>query len=183
MEGRVGVLLGVDDPHEHVDDAHQSIDLLAVGELGRVVVGEIEQDQADPGARLQESVVAVAQTAGDQPRQGGHGGIASLGIRLHRPEHDAVQVAAHGAQHTRPGRLVGNGAYRLRDWQPQASLTLERNPHYWDVAAVRLGYGGSLHRLAAPAGVVAGVCVRAQDVVLPTGAERPSGEVRALAGV
>jgi oligopeptide transport system substrate-binding protein len=39
-------------------------------------------------------------------------------------------LAAFGAQHTRPGRLVSNGAYRLRDWQPQAHLTLERNPHF-----------------------------------------------------
>jgi oligopeptide transport system substrate-binding protein len=36
-------------------------------------------------------------------------------------------LQAHGAQHTRPGRLVSNGAYRLRAWTPQASLTLERN--------------------------------------------------------
>jgi oligopeptide transport system substrate-binding protein len=49
-------------------------------------------------------------------------------------------VAAHGAQHTRPGKLVSNGAYRLRDWRPQAHLTLERNPHYRErapIAAVR----------------------------------------------
>jgi oligopeptide transport system substrate-binding protein len=39
-------------------------------------------------------------------------------------------VAAHGAQHTRPGRLRGNGAYRLRDWTPQANLVVERNPHF-----------------------------------------------------
>jgi oligopeptide transport system substrate-binding protein len=39
-------------------------------------------------------------------------------------------LAAHGVQHTRPGNLVGNGAYRLRDWRPQANLTLERNPHF-----------------------------------------------------
>jgi oligopeptide transport system substrate-binding protein len=39
-------------------------------------------------------------------------------------------IAAHGAQHTRPGKLVGNGAYRLVEWTPQASLLLERNPHF-----------------------------------------------------
>lgn len=36
----------------------------------------------------------------------------------------------HGAQHTRPGNQVGNGAYRLVEWTPQASLLLERNPHF-----------------------------------------------------
>jgi oligopeptide transport system substrate-binding protein len=47
-------------------------------------------------------------------------------------------VANHGAQHTRPGNLVGNGPYRLRDWTPQAHLTLERNPHYREAAQVRV---------------------------------------------
>jgi oligopeptide transport system substrate-binding protein len=37
-------------------------------------------------------------------------------------------VERYGAQHTRPGHLVGNGAYRLQAWLPQASITLERNP-------------------------------------------------------
>ena len=45
-------------------------------------------------------------------------------------------VAAHGAQHTRPGRLVSNGAYRLRDWRPQAHLTLERNAHFRERAPI-----------------------------------------------
>jgi oligopeptide transport system substrate-binding protein len=45
-------------------------------------------------------------------------------------------LAAHGAQHTRPGRLVSNGAYRLRHWQPQASVTLERNPHFRERAPI-----------------------------------------------
>jgi oligopeptide transport system substrate-binding protein len=47
-------------------------------------------------------------------------------------------VAAHGAQHTRPGKLVSNGAYRLRDWTPQAHLTLERNPHFRERAQERI---------------------------------------------
>jgi oligopeptide transport system substrate-binding protein len=45
-------------------------------------------------------------------------------------------IAAHGAQHTRPGNLVSNGAYRLRDWRPQANLTLERNPHFRERAPI-----------------------------------------------
>lgn len=43
---------------------------------------------------------------------------------------DLPAVARHGAQHTRPGRLVGNGAYRLVAWTPQANLLVERNPHF-----------------------------------------------------
>lgn len=40
------------------------------------------------------------------------------------------------AQHTRPGRLVGNGAYRLQSWTPQANLLLERNPHFHSPASI-----------------------------------------------
>ncbi len=45
-------------------------------------------------------------------------------------------LAEHGAQHTRPGHLVGNGAYRLADWLPQAMITLERNPRYREPAPI-----------------------------------------------
>lgn len=41
-----------------------------------------------------------------------------------------------GAQHTRPGHLVVNGAYRLKDWLPQAAITLERNPHFRERAPI-----------------------------------------------
>ena len=45
-------------------------------------------------------------------------------------------VEKFGAQHTRPGRLVSNGAYQLVDWQPQSQVTLERNPHFHQPAAI-----------------------------------------------
>jgi oligopeptide transport system substrate-binding protein len=41
-----------------------------------------------------------------------------------------------GAQHTRPGHLVSNGAYRLLAWTPQASLTLGRNGQFRAPAAI-----------------------------------------------
>jgi oligopeptide transport system substrate-binding protein len=44
---------------------------------------------------------------------------------LHR---DSLRV--HGAAFARPGRLVGNGAYRLAEWVPQSHVELVRNPHY-----------------------------------------------------
>lgn len=47
-------------------------------------------------------------------------------------------VQAHGAQHTRPGRLVGNGAYRLHAWTPQANLVVARNPHFHAVREVAI---------------------------------------------
>ncbi|MFC4728348.1 peptide ABC transporter substrate-binding protein [Coralloluteibacterium thermophilus] len=48
------------------------------------------------------------------------------------------RARALGAEHTRPGNLVSNGAYRLVAWTPQASLTLERNPAFHDAANVRI---------------------------------------------
>jgi oligopeptide transport system substrate-binding protein len=39
-------------------------------------------------------------------------------------------VAKFGSQHTRPGQLVSNGAYRLAAWTPQANLVVERNGHF-----------------------------------------------------
>jgi len=45
-------------------------------------------------------------------------------------------VRAFGAQHTRPGHLVSNGAYRLAEWTPQAHLTLERNPFFRQAAPI-----------------------------------------------
>lgn len=53
-------------------------------------------------------------------------------------------LAAHGAPDrrttdwTRPGRLVGNGAFVLEEWTPNARLRARKNPHYWDAARVRL---------------------------------------------
>jgi oligopeptide transport system substrate-binding protein len=48
---------------------------------------------------------------------------------LHRPS-----LQRFGDRFTRPGNLVGNGAYRLVDWVVQARVTLERNPYYWNNA-------------------------------------------------
>jgi len=33
---------------------------------------------------------------------------------------------------TRPGNLVGNGAFTLTEWAPNARITVSMNPHYWD---------------------------------------------------
>ena len=39
---------------------------------------------------------------------------------------------------TRAGNLVGNGPFRLKEWRFTHSITVERNPHYWDAATVKL---------------------------------------------
>jgi oligopeptide transport system substrate-binding protein len=48
---------------------------------------------------------------------------------VHRPS-----VERYGTRWARPGRLVSNGAYRLKDWVMQSHIIMERNPYYWDDA-------------------------------------------------
>ena len=45
------------------------------------------------------------------------------------PVHEAT-LRRFGSRWTRPGALVGNGAYELVQWTPGGELTLRRNPHY-----------------------------------------------------
>lgn len=45
-------------------------------------------------------------------------------------------VAKYGDAWTRPGNLVGNGAYTLKDWQPNNHIVLEKNDKYWDARNV-----------------------------------------------
>lgn len=35
---------------------------------------------------------------------------------------------------TRPGHLVGNGAFVLEEWSPNARVVVAKNPHYWNAA-------------------------------------------------
>jgi oligopeptide transport system substrate-binding protein len=39
---------------------------------------------------------------------------------------------------TRPENFVGNGAFTLTEWTPNARLVTAKNPAYWDAASVRL---------------------------------------------
>lgn len=45
---------------------------------------------------------------------------------------------ARGVAWTRPGRIVGNGAFQLKTWQPNREIVVEKSPTYWDAASVRL---------------------------------------------
>ncbi len=53
------------------------------------------------------------------------------------PVHRAT-LEAHGDQWTRPGNLVGNGAFMLDDWVVQSHVKVVRNPYYWDNANTKL---------------------------------------------
>lgn len=43
-----------------------------------------------------------------------------------------------GTPWTRPGRLVGNGAFTLKEWVQNKSIVVEKSPTYWDRDRVKL---------------------------------------------
>ena len=54
------------------------------------------------------------------------------------PVHRA-SVEKWGSQFTKPGHLVSNGAFMLKEWTPQSRLVVVKNPRYHDAAKVKLG--------------------------------------------
>ncbi len=58
---------------------------------------------------------------------------------LHRPTLEKFDgYLRRDSGWTRPGNLVGNGAFKLKSWRPNEALVVEKNPHYWNAANVRL---------------------------------------------
>ena len=53
------------------------------------------------------------------------------------PVHKA-SLEKFGKDWTKPGNLVSNGAYVLKDWQVNNRIVLEKNSQYWDAANVQL---------------------------------------------
>ena len=49
-----------------------------------------------------------------------------------------ASVEKFGKDWTKPGNLVSNGAYVLKEWVVNRSVVIEKNPHYWDAANVQL---------------------------------------------
>lgn len=47
-------------------------------------------------------------------------------------------VAERGNVWTKPGNLVGNGAFVLKTWRPNQEVLVEKSPTYWDAAQVKL---------------------------------------------
>jgi oligopeptide transport system substrate-binding protein len=47
-------------------------------------------------------------------------------------------IEKFGKEWTKPGNMVSNGAYVLKDWQVNSKVVIEKNPKYWDAAHVTL---------------------------------------------
>ncbi len=56
-----------------------------------------------------------------------------LGYPVYRPA-----LETHGNKFAKPGTLVGNGAYELKEWVVQSHILIERNPHYWNADSVEV---------------------------------------------
>ena len=53
------------------------------------------------------------------------------------PVHKA-SLEKYGKEWTKPGKMVSNGAYTLKEWQVNNRVVIERNPQYWDAVNVPL---------------------------------------------
>ena len=47
-------------------------------------------------------------------------------------------VLKFGKDWTKPGNMVSNGAYMLKDWSVNSKVVIEKNPNYWDAKNVTL---------------------------------------------
>ncbi len=57
------------------------------------------------------------------------------------PSHVLEKFGDHlipGSPWTRPGNIVGNGPFVLKEWKPHSYIEVERNPRYWNRDAVKL---------------------------------------------
>jgi oligopeptide transport system substrate-binding protein len=61
--------------------------------------------------------------------------LAALRHNTFLPVHKAT-VEKFGQDWTKPGNMVGNGAFTMQEWTPQASLTVVKNPNFHDAANV-----------------------------------------------
>jgi oligopeptide transport system substrate-binding protein len=57
-----------------------------------------------------------------------------LGLLAHAVTYpvNRANLEKYGSEWTRPGNLVGNGAFKLEEWVVQSHIKLVRNPSYWD---------------------------------------------------
>jgi oligopeptide transport system substrate-binding protein len=74
-------------------------------------------------------VVALATPAAYLPQLLSHTSTCPV----HRPT-----LTAHGDSYARPGVMVSNGAYVLKEWVQNSHILAIRNHHYWNDSATRL---------------------------------------------
>jgi len=84
------------------------------------------------GVRAIDAQTLEVKTAGPVPFL-----PAVVSVAQYGPQPRAV-VEKFGKDWTKPGNIVSNGAYVLKDWQVNSKVVVEKNPAYWDAANVQL---------------------------------------------
>ena len=87
---------------------------------------------ADIGVKATDALTVEVKTSGPVSFLPALMSNSNLG-----PVHKA-SLEKHGKDWTKPGNLVTNGAYMLKEWQVNSRVVLEKNPKYWDAANVQL---------------------------------------------
>jgi oligopeptide transport system substrate-binding protein len=106
----------------------QVIDVVA--NAGEIVAGKMPPEALGVTAPDDSTVVvALATPAAYLPQLLSHTSTCPV----HRPT-----LAAHVDTYARPGVMVSNGAYVLKEWVQNSHILAVRNHHYWNDSATRL---------------------------------------------
>jgi oligopeptide transport system substrate-binding protein len=87
---------------------------------------------SDLGVKAIDKLTLEVKTAGPVPFL-----PLVVSVAQYSPQPRAV-IEKFGKEWTKPGNMVGNGAYVLKDWQVNSKVVIEKNPKYWDAANVPL---------------------------------------------
>jgi oligopeptide transport system substrate-binding protein len=100
------------------------MELMGVKNASKVVKGEVTPDQL--GVRAVDDKTFEVTIDNALPY------FASMTV--HGSTFPVLQsvVEKHGTDWTKPGKMVGNGAYVLTEYRPGEKIVRERNPLYWD---------------------------------------------------
>lgn len=96
--------------------------LLPIQNAREVVAGELPVEEL--GISILDEYTMQIMLTGPTPY--------FLGLLAHPVSYpvNRSNIEEFGKQFSRPGNLVSNGAYVLRDWIPRVSIELEKNPNY-----------------------------------------------------
>jgi oligopeptide transport system substrate-binding protein len=84
------------------------------------------------GVRAIDPQTLEVRTAGPVPFL-----LRVVSVAQYAPQPRAT-IEKFGRDWTKPGNMVSNGAYVLKDWQVNSKVVVEKNPSYWDAANVQL---------------------------------------------